>query len=440
MNSLLNNLMEKKFSKKVIFRLFSGTAKSPLFFVLCFTAIFFMIYADSIVSRVALYPLDLTSYEIFELQDDVGIQDSDGVLLPLFVGSTNASSQLAIVQQKLDDVDDDLDVIVPPTNITREERVVWFRRRLSETEILESNDLTKKFHARVLEFLNHGCSIQLYMTWFAPSKSFGIHQFLSIETLFKAHPQGCLMILSRTMDTKRGYRILKPLIDHGFKLLAITPDVSFLLKNTPAESWLEGMRNGDKDPGSIPFTQNLSNLLRIAVLYKYGGAYLDMDYIVMRDFYGLRNAIGVQSVDSKTKKWTRLNNAVLIFDINHPLLYDFMEEFAWNFNGNRWGYNGPYLVSRVVERVGTSPGYNLTILPPKAFYPVNWIEIHKLLLKPKNESESRWVESMVNDLNDGETYGVHLWNSKIKDSKIEEGSVLAKLISDHCVICHETYT
>lgn len=432
--------MEKKLSNKVLFRIFSRTAKSPLFSAMAFGTIFFMIYADSIVSNLSMYPLDLTTYEIYESQD-IGIRDPEEIL-PVFAGIDFSNFSRLLFPKAEDDEKaeieiDNRDTLVPPENITKEERIVWFRRRLSETEILESNDLSQKFHGRVLEFLNHGCSIQLYMTWLSPAKEFGKRQFLSLDTLFKAHPNGCLMILSRTMDTKRGYRILKPLIDKGFKVLAITPDVSFLLKNTPAEAWLESMKKGDKDPGFVPFPQNLSNLLRIAVLYKYGGAYLDTDFVVLRDFFDLRNAIGVQSVDSKTKQWTRLNNAVLIFDINHPVLLDFMEDFAENFNGNRWGYNGPYLISRVVERVGTKRGYNLTILPPKAFYPVNWMEINKLLKKPRNESESKWVESKVNELNEGETYGIHLWNRSSKELEIEEGSVVAKIISDHCVICQE---
>ena len=433
--------MEKKLSSKVLFRQFSRTAKSPIFSALCFGAIFFMIYADSIVSNLSVYPLDLTTYEIYESQD-IGIQDPEEIL-PVFAGVDMINNNVLVPKPDDDKAEikiESQESLVPPDNITREERIVWFRRKLSESEILESNDLSLKFHGRVLEFLNHGCSIQLYMTWLAPAKDFGKREFLSIDTLFKAHPKGCLMILSRSLDTKRGYRILKPIIDRGFKVLAITPDVSFLLKNTPAEAWLESMKKGEQDPGFVPFPQNLSNLLRIAVLYKYGGAYLDTDYVVLRDFFDLRNAVGAQSIDSKTKQWTRLNNAVLIFDINHPVLYDFMEDFAENFNGNRWGYNGPYMVSRVVERVATKPGYNLTILPPKAFYPVNWMEINKLFKKPGNESESRWLESMVNELNDGnQTYGVHLWNKSSKKLDIEEESVVAKLFLDHCVICQDIY-
>ncbi|KAK1395083.1 Lactosylceramide 4-alpha-galactosyltransferase [Heracleum sosnowskyi] len=154
------------------------------------------------------------------------------------------------------------------------------------------------------------------------------------------------------MDSVQGLKLLDPIMKHGFKLVAVTPDLSFLFKNTPDESWFDDLKSGNKDPGEIPLAQNLSNLIRLAVSYKYGGVYLDTDFIVLKDFSGLRNSIGAQSSNA-FGNWTRLNNAVLVFDKNHPLLYKFIEEFTLTFNGNRWGHNGSYLVSRVASKFAT---------------------------------------------------------------------------------------
>lgn len=228
-------------------------------------------------------------------------------------------------------------------------------------------------------------------------------------------------------------------MDRGFKVLAITPDVPFLVKNTPAEGWLEDLKSGRKDPGYIPLFNNLSNLVRLAMLYKYGGVYLDTDFIILKDISGLRNAVGAQSMDSSTRAWTRLNGAAMIFDINHPILLDFLHEFATTFNGNKWGFNGPYLVSRVIERVGNTPGYNITVLPPKSFYAVDWNGINRLFRKPHTKAESQWVEDVVADLYSEQTYALHLWNKRSKEQKIEEGSVMARLILEHCVICEHIY-
>lgn len=345
---------------------------------------------------------------------------------------------LRSMQEEKDEVDDGSDqrVLVAPFNSTEEERITWFQGKLHEFKILKSDNLSRQFHARVMGFFSHeSCEAKFFMTWIKPASSFGARELLSVESVFKVHPKACLIILSRTLDSIHGHRILKPFLDHGFKVKALTPDLQFLFKGTPAEGWFNLLRKGKKDPGEIPLFQNLSNLLRLAVLYKYGGVYLDTDFIILKPLTGLRNCIGAQSMDLGYKHWTRLNNAVLIFDMKHPLLLRFINEFALTFDGNKWGHNGPYLVSRVVERLGNRPGsFNFTILPPMAFYPVDWNKIGGLLRKPKTKGESKWVEAKLLQLS-GATYGVHLWNKQSSKLMIEEGSVIGRLVSDHCIIC-----
>lgn len=286
-------------------------------------------------------------------------------------------------------------VLVAPLNATEEERIGWFRGKLREFKILNSDELRRQFHARVLGFFVPRCESQIFMAWESSVGSFGARELLSIESLFKVHPEACLVILSRTLDTIRSYRVLKPILDEGFKVQPVTPDLQFLFKGTPAEAWLNELKKGKKDPGQISLFQNLSNLIRLAVLYKYGGVYLDIDVVVLKPLSLLRNFIGAQCMDAGNKHWTRLNNAVLIFDMNHPLLLRFIDEFVLTFDGNRWGHNGPYLVSRVVERLGERPGFNFTILPPMAIYPEDWKKIGGLFMKPKTRGESKWVEAKL---------------------------------------------
>ncbi|CAK9311841.1 unnamed protein product [Citrullus colocynthis] len=88
-------------------------------------------------------------------------------------------------------------------------------------------------------------------------------------------------------------------------------DLPSLFKNTPVEGWFDEMKTGKKDP----------------VFH------------------------GVEELNWRKK---------------HPLLEEFMENFASNFDGSRWGYNGPFLVSRVIANVGAraEPGFNVTVLTP----------------------------------------------------------------------------
>ncbi|XP_068667785.1 uncharacterized protein [Aristolochia californica] len=329
--------------------------------------------------------------------------------------------------------------ILAPLNVSEGERIAWFKANMPSFQILHPNSLTRQFDERAQEFLDGRCEGRFFMTWIKPARSFGEREFLSVESLFNAHPDGCLMILSTTMDSHYGARILKPLVKGGYRVKALAPDLAFLFEKTPAATWFKELKKGNVDPGEIPLAQNLSNLLRLAALYKFGGVYLDTDFIILKKLSGFRNSIGAQTMDRETGNWSRVNNAILVFDKKHPLLYKFIEEFSLTFNGNKWGHNGPYLVSRVVERVQRNPAYNFTILPSMAFYPVDWNRIKGLFQKPENPNMAKWVSAKLLQLR-GDTYAIHLWNKQSSCLRIEEGSIMSRIISAHCLFCRNPYS
>ncbi|XP_076882314.1 uncharacterized protein LOC143530745 [Bidens hawaiensis] len=310
-----------------------------------------------------------------------------------------------------------------------------------------SND----FPARVKDFFNHNnnnnnndssatsCKVRFFMTWISSLNSFNERAFHSIESIFKTHPNACLLIASNSLDSIKGRQILKPFTEKGFRVTAVSPDFNYLCKKTMAETWFSRLIRGRVRTGMIPLGQNISNLLRLCLLYKYGGVYVDTDVIVLRSFTRLRNAIGAQSVDVSSKNWSRLNNAVMVFDKMHPLVYKFIEEFSLTFNGNKWGHNGPYLVSRVVQRLQGRPGYNFTVLPPMAFYPLNWDRVRVLFRGPKNETDARWLKVKFEQIRN-QSYALHLWNKQSRGLSIEEGSIVRKILLDHCVFCNISTT
>lgn len=180
---------------------------------------------------------------------------------------------------------------------------------------------------------------------------------------------------------------------NGYRVTALTPDLKWLFSATPAAQWYTHLSDGTGDPGCINLMQNLSNVMRLAALYKYGGIYLDTDVIVLKPMDGLRNVVGAQSHDVVTRRWTRLNNAVLVFHREHPVVMAFIKEFAETFHGSRWGWNGPYLVSRVIEKeLQTGPNCSsaVSVLPLQAFYPVNWVDIVRFFQPPVNADQVQW--------------------------------------------------
>ncbi|KAL1226403.1 hypothetical protein V5N11_005326 [Cardamine amara subsp. amara] len=298
----------------------------------------------------------------------------------------------------------------------------------------------QRFKTRIKSFLSKSsCESLFFMTWISSIESFGDRERFTIESLFKSHHNSCLILISNSLDCDRGTLILKPFTDKGLQVLPIKPDFAYIFKDTSAEKWFVGLKKGMFSPGVIPLEQNLSNLLRLVLLYKFGGIYLDTDVIILKPFTNLHNVIGAQTVDPVTRKWSRLNNAVLIFDKNHPLLKKFIDEFSKTFNGNKWGHNGPYLVSRVVSRlnISSSSDVGFSVLPPSAFYPVDWTRIRGFYRAPANESEANWLRKRLTLLHK-HTFAVHLWNRESKKLRIEEGSLIHQLMSHSCIFCNSS--
>ncbi|KAL6651090.1 hypothetical protein ACP70R_010015 [Stipagrostis hirtigluma subsp. patula] len=307
--------------------------------------------------------------------------------------------------------------------------------------LLRRTPRTRRFAARADELFStmpSPCTDRFFMTWLSPLAQFGRRELLVVESLFRWHRGACLLVASDTMDTPGGSERLRPFVERGLRVAAASPDFAYLLNGTPAEAWLGAVKRGEVSPGSVPLGQNLSNLLRLALLYRYGGVYLDADVVVLRPLSGLRNAIGAQAVDEATGDWRRLNNAVMAFDRGHPLLREFIAEFAATFHGSKWGHNGPYLVSRVAARLRHhSPGLNMTVLPPRAFYPVDWNNIGGLFTAPKDRKDERWVKAKVENIK-SKSFGIHMWNRESRKLEMEEGSVIGTLISDSCLFCNSS--
>lgn len=308
-------------------------------------------------------------------------------------------------------------------------------------KILSAKKNSKRFSTRVKKFSSErSCKFRFFMTWISSLDSFGDRELFVVEALFKSHLNGCLIIVSNSLDSIRGKHILRPFVDKGFRVTAISPDFGYLFEDTVAESWINRLRRGNVNTGEISLGQNLSNLLRLGLLYKFGGIYIDTDVVVLKSFKKLRNVIGAQTIDVETRNWSRLNNAVMIFDKGHPLLYKFIEEFALTFDGNKWGHNGPYLVSRVVSRVTGRPGYNFTVLPPIAFYPVDWSRIGGFFQRPGGyETDSIWLDAKLKHIH-RQSYAMHLWNKQSRGLKVEEGSIIKQIMSKNCVFCKDIVT
>eukprot|EP00958_Prasinococcus_capsulatus_P000929 scaffold84_cov388-Prasinococcus_capsulatus_cf.AAC.5 len=61
------------------------------------------------------------------------------------------------------------------------------------------------------------------------------------------------------------------------------------------------------------FFSHITEIIRLATLYKYGGVYLDTDVVVMKELDFLRNCVGTE-LSGEHGEAKVLNGAVLMFD------------------------------------------------------------------------------------------------------------------------------
>ncbi|XP_077529406.1 lactosylceramide 4-alpha-galactosyltransferase-like [Haemaphysalis longicornis] len=160
---------------------------------------------------------------------------------------------------------------------------------------------------------------------------------------------------------------------------------------------------------------HLSDALRLALLWKYGGAYVDLDVVVLGSFDDVRNSVC-------RELFPDVGNAVMTFDKGHPFLLHCMQEFAASYRSMDYPYNGPRLLDRVLCELCTEEVFyneenfecaGVHVLESKAFFPVSYPEWHRPFYAED-------ADEVLNDCKNSTV--IHLWNSLSHAAMIEPGS------------------
>ncbi|XP_075409649.1 lactosylceramide 4-alpha-galactosyltransferase [Tenrec ecaudatus] len=253
----------------------------------------------------------------------------------------------------------------------------------------------------------------------------------SVESAARAHPESRVVVLMKGLLGVNG-----SLPQHlGIALLSCFPNVQLLpldlqalFRGSPLAAWyLEALSRWE--PYLLPV---LSDAARLALLWKFGGVYLDTDFIVLRSLRNLSNSLGIQS------RYV-LNGAFLAFDRHHEFLAMCMRDFVAQYNRWVWGHQGPQLLTRVFKKWcairslreperGTCRG--VTALPREAFYPIPWQNWKRYFEDVRPEE----LERMLNA-----TYAVHVWNKKSQGThfQVTSRALLAQLHARYCPTTHQ---
>eukprot|EP00928_Gymnodinium_smaydae_P096814 TRINITY_DN8628_c0_g1_i3.p1 TRINITY_DN8628_c0_g1~~TRINITY_DN8628_c0_g1_i3.p1 ORF type:complete len:217 (+),score=38.39 TRINITY_DN8628_c0_g1_i3:192-842(+) len=201
-----------------------------------------------------------------------------------------------------------------------------------------------------------------------------------------------------------------------------------LFKGTPLASWYT---KGKWKIGHT--TENLSNAARLALLYKYGGAYFDLDMISVAPLPpdGSCGGMGFQSTDQNFSM--AINGAALMFPKGSEFLQDIMINFVEEFRGDKWGQNGPCLMTRMWNMKKESLfalGLDFRVFPRERFYPFSWnANVTRALWEdPVFElPKGRWTAPDT-----GITSAVHLWNHETQNHTLHQHSAIGNMLTSSC--------
>jgi len=260
-----------------------------------------------------------------------------------------------------------------------------------------------------------------------------------LESFSRMNPKTTVWFLHTacTLRSKTTYRIdiLKEAYSN-FKTAVL--NIKTLTDDTP----LAELYASDELWSSKFLVNNLSDMSRLAVLYKAGGAYFDSDIYAWRPVTDPSNFAAYEDD-------TYVANAALHFQKNHPFLEAYMNHLTQNFDGGLWGMNGPKALTRVledhdcfnvIEDAGHDPSGNssvcsLHIVPYDVFYAIPYWNTD-LLFRPIAEQTTNEVLFDQNeDLDENDkasliskvfpsSLGIHVSNHQTKGNKIGSDSLL----------------
>ncbi|XP_040203354.1 alpha-1,4-N-acetylglucosaminyltransferase-like [Rana temporaria] len=175
-----------------------------------------------------------------------------------------------------------------------------------------------------------------------------------------------------------------------------------LFDNTPLKPWFDKV-NPEKE---VYWTHVSSDASKFALMWKYGGIYMDTDVIslcpIPQDHF-----LAAQDV-------TITSSSVFGLSSHYQLAWQFMENFVENYMGEIWGHQGSGVFTRVVNKLCGMPVFkstddvmcgNISYFHPQRFYPINY------------PLWSRYYEVWENLPTFKDSYALHLWNFMNKEGK-----------------------
>ncbi len=254
------------------------------------------------------------------------------------------------------------------------------KNNLNHTD--ENHILLENFSERENELLN--THLKIFFAQTSENEDILSRHSCSIESAARLHTNGLIFVLMRSkyIHLKKG----------SFNRLHTYTNIRFVHFNeheiysgTPLSRLNETKRTQFIRYFAI---SHMSDFIRTALLYKYGGIYFDLDVIPLKTFSLFSNTVALESIDG-------VNVAVLAFEKQHLVLDIQMDiqlkSVNTRFNAFCWNCVGPSALSDALKRVcdnkklyvnSKDKCQQIDIQPSFVFYPIAY-QVNDFIFKKK---------------------------------------------------------
>lgn len=251
---------------------------------------------------------------------------------------------------------------------------------------------------------------------------------IAMETACHHHPNSIiyLYLVKDSTEASVSPAFTSAMRDAGCHVELREFDATTFFQDTPLGEWVT-KRYKYLSTGKYWYSHQ-TDLFRLAVLYKYGGWYLDSDVVVLKPLTPLSNCIGREVKDY-------YNNAISNFDAGHPFLVATMEYVMQTYKRNTWTSAGPTAATEALKlyehKDCKDPSICVKTLPRSAFFPIVWTKGQDLVAR-KQDVEAE----QVRDADWSKTWALHFWNKRNADLPLYESSVVNRFYQQSCLLCN----
>ncbi|XP_010212002.1 PREDICTED: alpha-1,4-N-acetylglucosaminyltransferase [Tinamus guttatus] len=247
----------------------------------------------------------------------------------------------------------------------------------------------------------------------------------SVESAARIYPDRPVILFMKglnnetALDSNSSYAAFS-LLSSMSNVFIFPLQMEILFENTPLLQWYKEV-NPEQEKNWVHISSDAS---RLALIWKYGGIYMDTDVISIRPIPEASFLAAQKSQFS--------SNGIFGFPSYHKFVWDCMNNFVLKYNGRIWGNQGPFLMTRMLKAICNLTDFvgledhrchNISFLNPQRFYPIPY------------PAWKKYYEVWNKDPNFNHSYALHLWNFMNRNQKVVvagSNTLAEKLYKTYC--------